>query len=60
LAGWVRNLDSGEVEAWAEGGREALDAFVAWLEKGPSGAQVFSVQVSPREVSGFSTFDIEF
>jgi acylphosphatase len=60
LAGWVRNLDSGEVEAWAEGSPDALEEFRSWLFQGPPGAWVSSVEVEKRDPSGrFLTFSIE-
>lgn len=45
LAGWVRNLPDGRVEAAAEGTRSALEALVAWARVGPPRAQVDAVEV---------------
>lgn len=60
LTGWVRNLDSGEVEVWAEGDDKALVALELWLEVGPPGARVEQVLASRREASGnFGDFGIE-
>lgn len=56
LAGWVRNLPDGGVEAEAEGPREALARFSAELKRGPSYARVDSVEeaeVSPRGERSF-------
>ena len=49
VAGWVRNLPDGRVEAEAEGGRPALEALVAWCRHGPPSARVegLDVQWSP-------------
>jgi acylphosphatase len=60
LAGWVRNLPDGDVEVWAEGDRDALADYRAWLEEGPPGARVEAVRASPREIAGFSSFTVEF
>ncbi len=60
LTGWVRNLDSGDVEVWAEGDREAVDAFLAWLERGPPGAFVSAVRASKRDIAGYTAFDVEY
>ena len=57
LAGWVRNLPDGQVEAWIEGEAEALAAMVAWLERGPSAARVTSVEVVAREPVGLTGFE---
>jgi acylphosphatase len=45
LAGWVRNLPSGRVEAEAEGERAAVEALVAFCRRGPPAARVDGVQV---------------
>ena len=44
--GWVRNLPSGEVESIAEGPPDVLERFIAWCRRGPSEAQVESVEVT--------------
>ncbi len=60
LTGWVRNLESGEVELWAEGDPAALAAFREWLAEGPPGARVSSVSVDIRAPTGhFSGFTID-
>lgn len=46
LAGWVRNLPGGEVEAAFEGPREAVEEAVAWCGEGPPGARVDRCAVS--------------
>ncbi|HEY0705214.1 MAG TPA: acylphosphatase [Polyangia bacterium] len=43
LAGWVRNLPSGDVELEAAGPRAALEELVAFLAVGPRGARVTGV-----------------
>ena len=40
LAGWVRNLPDGRVEAEAQGGLDSLNAFESALRQGPRGALV--------------------
>jgi acylphosphatase len=57
LAGWVRNLPDGRVEALAEGEKEAVDALLAWCKHGPRLARVDELKISwePHrgEFSGF-------
>lgn len=40
VAGWVRNLSSGNVEFAAQGLPEAIDEFLARAREGPPGAEV--------------------
>lgn len=57
LAGWVRNLPDGSVEAAAEGDRTAVERLIAFMEQGPPRAAVERVDVEweePRGDSGFS------
>lgn len=59
LAGYVRNLRDGRVEVYATGPAEALVAFRAALEAGPSGGVVSSVTeeeaaLDPKFAHGFS------
>ena len=44
LRGSVRNRADGSVEVHAEGPRDAVASFRAWLERGPRGAQVVRVE----------------
>jgi len=45
LRGWVRNLDSGDVEAVFEGARPAVESMLRWCTEGPPGAFVRHVNV---------------
>jgi acylphosphatase len=56
VAGWVRNLGDGRVEAAFEGPPAAVDAMVAWSHDGPPHAVVEQVQVfdeTPLAEAGF-------
>ena len=44
LTGWVRNLNDGRVEAWAEGESTALEEFKKFCKRGPSLAHVTGVE----------------
>jgi acylphosphatase len=46
VAGWVRNLPDGGVEAEAEGERAALEALLAFCRRGPPAARVEGVDVA--------------
>ena len=44
VAGWVRNLPDGRVEAVLDGPADAVRKLVAWCRQGPPGAQVDAVE----------------
>jgi acylphosphatase len=46
LGGWVRNLESGAVEAVFEGPAEAVQEMLHWCQQGPPGAWVRDVKVA--------------
>jgi len=59
LRGFVRNLDTGEVEVIAEGEAEGLDRLAGFLRKGPEHAQIRGVKVEKRKWEGdFKEFKI--
>ncbi len=45
VAGWVRNLPDGRVEAYFEGEEHDVRALVEWCHHGPPGAVVEDVRV---------------
>ena len=56
LAGWVRNLPDGRVEAVFEGPKWAVESMIEWMGVGPRGAAVSSVDVGwgdPESERGF-------
>jgi acylphosphatase len=59
LTGWVRNLDSGSVEAVFEGPRAAIEDMLRWCSDGPPGAYVRDVHAAWDEPSEhFVSFEI--
>lgn len=61
LVGSVRNLTDGTVHVIAEGPREALDALIQKLWKGPLLARVEGVDVSWLPITNtFSNFAISY
>lgn len=49
VAGFVRNLPGGQVEAVLQGEREAVDKVIAFLREGPPGAVVKDIAVEWRK-----------
>lgn len=58
LAGWVRNLLDGRVEAVLEGPDEAVESMVDWCRRGPRGAEVTDVEVIAEEPEGLEGFEV--
>jgi acylphosphatase len=58
LAGWVRNLPDGRVEAVFEGGTDDVERLVSWARHGPSGARVTAIAVHDEPVEGLAAFEI--
>ncbi len=57
VAGWVRNLSSGEVEVYALGEEPVVNTLIERCRRGPPAAAVAEVTVSdvePEPVEGFS------
>ncbi len=56
VAGWIRNLGNGTVEAVFEGDSERVASMIEWCRRGPSGAVVSDLETrweSPVGESGF-------
>lgn len=59
LGGWVRNLDSGGVEAVFEGRRSTIEDMLRWCDDGPPGAYVRDVKITWDEPpEDFAEFEI--
>jgi acylphosphatase len=52
LAGWVKNLPDGRVEALFEGPAEKVEEAVRWCEQGPPHARVENVDSERGEAQG--------
>ncbi|MGW7489601.1 acylphosphatase [Streptomyces sp. NPDC054786] len=58
VAGWVRNLPDGTVEAVFEGEPEPVQKLVDWAREGPPMATVNTVSVHEEEPEGLTGFEI--
>jgi acylphosphatase len=58
LAGWVRNLPDGSVEAVLEGEQVAVATVLRWCEHGPAGARVDGVDVTWEPPQGEAEFEV--
>ena len=59
VAGWVRNLPDGRVEAVFEGLADDVHRLVDWAHHGPRLAVVEAVAVQPEPPEGLGTFLIK-
>jgi acylphosphatase len=58
LTGWIKNTRDGSVEAAVSGSPDAIEQFVAWCRKGPSGARVTQVVSEPMPEQMFESFEV--
>ena len=58
LAGWVRNVADGSVEAVIEGKPDAVDRLVEFMRTGPPDARVHRVDVSDEQPEQLRGFDV--
>ena len=60
LAGWVRNLEDGRVEAVFEGPEGAVEAMVEWCHEGSPAADVADVAVDYESPEGLTGFEVRW
>jgi acylphosphatase len=58
VAGWVRNLPDGPVEAVLEGSPDEVHRLVDWAHRGPSAATVTGVTAREERPEGLGGFVI--
>ena len=59
VAGWVRNMPDGTVEAVFEGTRQQVEQVLDWCRKGPPLGRVDKVDVEWKSAAGeFNAFNI--
>jgi len=61
LAGWVRNISDGRVEALFEGEDTNIEKMIAWCHIGPPAARVERVLTEEELINGsFNDFSIKY
>jgi acylphosphatase len=58
VAGYVRNLAGGQVEAVFEGDAAAVEALVEFCRRGPRGSEVTDVEVDDAPPEGRIGFEV--
>ena len=59
IAGWVRNLPLGDLEAVFQGGDQAVADMLTWCKEGPPQARVEKVEVEDEPAFPQTGFRIE-
>ena len=60
LAGWVRNLRDGRVEAVFEGSPEIVEQMVQWCHSGSPAAVVSQVETTYGPPTGVQGFEVRY
>ena len=58
VAGWVRNLPDGRVEAVFEGSPDDVRHLLDWARQGPRHARVTNLAPHPEPPEGLTTFHV--
>jgi acylphosphatase len=58
VAGWVKNLPDGRVEAVFEGDPDQVAKMIDWCRRGPAGAHVTAVDVAEEPPTGERGFRV--
>ena len=58
ISGWIRNTDSGKVEACISGEDNAVEEFISWCRHGPERAKVENVFVKYLPEEKFTAFKV--
>jgi acylphosphatase len=56
VKGWIKNTESGDVEAVVTGTKELVNEFTEWCKKGSTLAKVSEVNITEREAEDFEEF----
>ncbi len=59
VAGWVRNMPDGSVEAFLEGEEAHVKRMLEWAKRGPPRARVDSIRVEKMRTRSVRGFRIE-
>ena len=58
LKGFVRNLEDGRVEVFAEGEKENIEKLIELCKKGPKHSQIRNVEEKEEKLQDFKEFKI--
>ena len=59
VTGWVKNLESGQVEILLEGDAQNVNSVIDWSHNGPANSRVDEIKTKQQEFSGqYSYFNV--
>ena len=59
VTGWVKNLESGQVEILLEGDIQNVNSVIDWCHNGPANSRVDEIKTKQQEFSGqYSNFKV--
>lgn len=56
VRGFVRNLEDGRVEVFAEGNQEDVEKLIEFCKKGPKHSQIRNVEIKEEKFQDFKEF----
>ena len=61
VTGWVKNLESGQVEILLEGEDQNVNSIVEWCHNGPANSRVDEIKIEQQKFSGqYSNFEVRY
>lgn len=58
IKGFVRNLEDGRVEVFAEGNPENVEKIIELVKKGPKYSQIKNVEIKEEKFQDFKNFKV--
>lgn len=58
ISGFVRNLEDGRIEVFAEGDLENVEKIIELCKKGPKHSQIRNVEIKEEKFQGLKEFKI--
>ena len=61
VTGWIKNLESGQVEILLEGEDQNVNSIVEWCHNGPANSRVDEIKIEQQKFSGqYSNFEVRY
>ena len=61
VTGWVKNLESGQVEILLEGEDQNVNSIVEWCHNGPANSRVDEIKIEQQKFSGqYLNFEVRY